>query len=235
MKLYEKCILRDSREVRINSWDDENDRPCIKYERNENHKQATGALGMLIKTARDCEEIATPDRIEQQFLDGLKAWSISEDDVYLYLGEEKFVPHIFLNISPNWKGDGDVHALDLLVDQYMRECNRFLEWVYIIENGSEGDMIHAHIVGKINPKYEKSTITHFNKGNHTRQLKKYANKIEGIRGKIEGAGINRMILRTPELIKDKKEYLVEELKPEGHKNLSKIWDNPKLVSLFTVK
>ena len=235
MLLYEKCVLRGSREIENISWDDENERVVNILVRNDNYKAPEGAMKLLIKTAIDCKEVATKDRINDQFIKQMEKFNISEDEVYLWLGEEKFVTHIFLNISPNWKGKGNVHDLDLLVDSYMKECNRFLEWTYIIENGSEGDMIHTHIVGKLNPKFEKSTITHFNKGNHVRQLQKYANKIEGLRGLIKGTGINRQILRTPELVSDKLDYLIEDRKPEGHKNFSNIWDEPKLVSLFTVK
>jgi len=228
-------LIRASPTIEKRVWNDEIKKIERITHRNENYAPPPGVLVRIIKTALDCLDIATSEAIEKQFLKGCKEWEITEDDIYDYLGEEKFVPHVFLNISPNWKGEGNVLALDRVIDSYMRESMRYDNWTYIIENGSDGDMIHAHIVAKINAKYEKSVITHLNKGNHVQQLRKYAKNEKGIEGKITGKGIQRSILRNPELIKDKLDYLIEEKKPEGHKNKSIIWDKPKSVSIFTVK
>ena len=239
MKLYEKCILRSMENIPEVYWDFEEDRSGIRWKENEDFLEPKGPLKLLIKVAVDCQEVASKDLIQRQFDKGLDKWGLDIKDVYDYLGVEMFIPHMFLNISPNWKGDDNIKdkvcALDTLVNSYMKESERFLEWTYIIENGSNGDLIHAHIVAKMNPKFEKSTVTHFNKSNHVRQLKKYAQGSEVLRGKIEGKGINRMILRNPELVQDKLNYLQEELKPVGHKNKSNIWEEPKFVSYFTVK
>jgi len=233
--MFEKCLIRASPHIEKKIWNEDDQRIKVIQERNGNYAPPPGVLVRIIKVALDSLDIASGARIEAQFLKSCKEWNITEDDLYEYLGEEKFVPHVFLNISPNWKGHGDVLALDRLIDAYMRESNRFEKWTYIIENGSDGDMIHAHIVAKINAKYEKSVITHLNKGNHVQQLKKYAKGDKGIEGCVSGQGVQRTILRNPELIKDKLDYLIETLKPEGHKNKSIIWESPKTVSIFTVK
>lgn len=177
-----------------------------------------------------------------------------------------FTPSIMLNISPNWKGAYNLipddtdglepdelaereymvlenqrmeEALQYLVETYMRECNRFDYYDYVLEVGSEGNHLHAHIVGHVNPGLMKSVCgdatkgstrtSHFGKGNHVQQLIKISKGIKGIKGYITRYGIQSSILRKDYLVNDKIDYLYEDKKPEGHKNLYVLWDSPKHV------
>jgi len=137
-----------------------------------------------------------------------------------------FTPSVMINISPNWNGKvikGKINKLKKLINLYMEE-GWYDEWSYVIENGSEGKHIHAHIVAHMNPQRLKSTESHLRRGNHTRQLIKYSNKIEGMGGLIEGVSVQKVFLRTEVLVNDKLDYLIEEKKPSGHKNKSVIED-----------
>ena len=143
-----------------------------------------------------------------------------------YYNIEPFVPQVMINISPNWNGKiitGKINKLKKLINLYLQE-GWYDRWSYVIENGSNGGHIHAHIVARMNPQRLKSTEAHLRKNNHTRQLQKYSMKIEGMGGLIEGVSVQRVILRTETLVKDKLDYLIEEKKPIGHKNKSIIED-----------
>jgi hypothetical protein len=52
---------------------------------------------------------------------------------------------------------------------------------------------------------------------------KYA-KSRAMEGIIKGVSVQKVFLRTEEMVKDKKDYLREDLKPEGHKNFSVVED-----------
>lgn len=148
------------------------------------------------------------------------------DKIAKYYNIEPFVPQVMINISPNWNGKiitGKINKLKKLINLYLKE-GWFDRWSYVIENGSEGKHIHAHIVARMNPQRLKSVESHLRKNNHTRQLQKYASKIEGMEGLIEGVSVQRILLRTETLVKDKLDYLIEEKKPVGHKNKSIIED-----------
>ena len=158
-----------------------------------------------------------------------------------YLGVIPFTPSVMINISPDWKCVKDkmtdtrkIKILTDIVEKYMAEGQRYDYYSYVIENGSNGDHIHAHIVAHINPKIGKSVNTHLAKGNHTQQLKKLANKLKGMEGIIKGPGVQKIFLRNEELVKDKLDYLIEDLKPEGHKNKSVLTGRVDKI-LFTVK
>lgn len=149
-----------------------------------------------------------------------------------YMGVKPFVTSVMINISPNWKGKfGEDKLTDKLmtkkfsqvIDYYLKSSNRYGRWKYVLENGSEGNFLHAHIVAEFNPKCVKSVETHIGKGNHAGELRKAWDKIfpEGYVGLLKGKfAVHRVILRNENLLNDKLNYLTEELKPEGHKNLS---------------
>lgn len=140
-----------------------------------------------------------------------------------------FTPSVMINISPDWKDNRcnktKIKILKFIIDSYMKE-GWYDKWEYVIENGSDGTHIHAHIVAHMNVERLKSVETHLRKGNHFNQIKKYAKKCgsEGMEGIIKGSGVQKTFLRTQELVDDKLKYLQEEHKPEGHKNLSVIED-----------
>jgi hypothetical protein len=143
-----------------------------------------------------------------------------------------FTPWVMINISPDWKSGFlasnkcRTKYLKQIINNYMKE-GWYEKWDYVIECGSQGDHIHAHIVCKMNTQRLKSVETHLKKGRHTPQLIKYAKHIKGMEGIIKGSGVQKTFLRTEELVKDKINYLDEDLKPEGHKNL-KILDDSRI-------
>jgi hypothetical protein len=122
--------------------------------------------------------------------------------------------------------------LEGVVESYLSElCGglpRYTHASYIIECGGQGGHVHAHIVAHMNPKILKSVETHIRKNKMTDQLMKYP-KSGGMRGIIQRPGISRTLLRNQELIDDKLLYLIEEHKPEGHKNRKVIADVKHLV------
>lgn len=150
----------------------------------------------------------------------------TKKEILDYMKIIPFTPSVMINISPNWNGKvvkGKINKLKKLINLYMEE-GWYDYWSYVIENGSEGKHIHAHVVAHMNPERLKSTESHLRKGNHTRQLMKYSNKIEGMGGLIEGVSVQKTVLRTETLVKDKLDYLIEDNKPPGHKNKSVIED-----------
>lgn len=158
----------------------------------------------------------------------------NKTEIYKYLGREvpiPFNPSVMINISPNWKGKfGQDNLTDklmikkfiIVVDKYLKASNRYSKYKWNLECGGEGNHLHAHIVAEIRPTSYKSVITHINKGNHSNEIRKIWDQTfpKGYQRVCKGKhSIQRILLRNEELLKDKLNYLVEELKPEGHKNL----------------
>lgn len=152
-----------------------------------------------------------------------------------------FVPFMTLNISPNWRdsgmGAGDdtisQRMLKELIERFGKQNDRFRQLDYVLECGSNGDHLHAHCVLMLNPKFEKTVITQQRKGNLARSLRKLWKDIcdkqviherrEAMRGILEGKfALQFSLLRKPEFLEDKLNYLCEELKPEDHKNSYKL-------------
>lgn len=144
-----------------------------------------------------------------------------------------FHPSVMINISPNWKGQfGKNDLTDILmvknfrktIDSYLNESigpnKRFTKYKYCLECGSGGDFLHAHIVAELNPKIIKSMKSHFAHNIHVQQLNKYWNKnFKGHQGLIKGKfAIQRNLINNRIMLEDKKAYLIEENKEEGHKN-----------------
>ena len=106
-----------------------------------------------------------------------------------FMGIIPFTPSVMINISPDWSESklttefAKVTCLKKIIDLYMKE-QWYDKWEYVIENGSDGTHIHAHIVAHMNVKRLKSVESHLKKGNQTQQLKKYAKKVKGIQGCI---------------------------------------------------
>lgn len=264
--LWKQCILKSTKYITERTWNDDEDRMIKTRVDNPDYKEPKGILRQAIRNATACQDVASVDKVSVQWDMNLKLYGITKDDVYDYLDIIPFTPSIMLNISPNWKGQyhlisDDVDGLEpseladrewqllenammvedmtTLIETYMKECNRFDYYDYILEVGGEGNMLHAHIVGHVNPRLIKSVCgdatkgstktSHFGKGNHVQQLIKVSKGIKGIKGLITRFGIQSSILRKDYLVSDKLDYLVEEKKPEGHKNLYVLWDAPKHV------
>ena len=212
-------------------------------ERNEEYKEAPTRILYAIEECRKQEGAHYQLGIKwttQKSNDFMIRFAGSEQIILDYLEIIPFTPSVMINISPDWKSSKEKMTnttkgkrLETLLKKYLEESQRYDYYNYVIENGADGEHIHAHIVAHINPKISKSVNTHLSKGNHTQQLKKYAKGIKGIEGTIKGAGITKTFLRNKDLVKDKLDYLIEDLKPEGHKNKSIMWGGE--VVLFTVK
>lgn len=148
------------------------------------------------------------------------------EGIALFMGKTPFVPCMMFNISPNWKGKPInnimIKQMKHTLDTYLASCNRYSKWKYVLECGGNGDFLHAHCVAEINTDVEKSVWTHIKKGNHNQEIRKIWDK-KGFPGYLKGKySIQSTILRTETLRDDKLEYLIEELKPEGHKNAKKL-------------
>jgi diadenosine tetraphosphate (Ap4A) HIT family hydrolase len=252
---WKQCIDRARPTIEQIGWDDVND--CMMREEvpNPDYKRPEGLLRQAIRNASNCMECATSLRVEEQWNRNLKTFGITEQDVLDYLDIVPFTPWVMLNVSPNWKGSYHVIPDDIdpaerewmelenavlrdhltyVIEAYLKESNRFDKYSYVLECGSNGDHLHAHIVAHINPELHKSVETHLNKGNHVQQMKKYSKGLKGIEGCINGKGIQKSILRHQYLVDDKLKYLIEEEKPDGHKNAYVVADVIHKV-LFTVK
>lgn len=155
----------------------------------------------------------------------------NSESIAKYMGVEPYIPSVMINISPNWKGQfGKDKLTDKLMikhfkkvlDKYLTASNRYSKYKYVLECGSEGNFLHAHIVAEFNKSNLKSVNTHINKGNHALEIRKIWDKTfpEGYVGLLKGKfAIHRIILRVENLRNDKLKYLLENEKPEGHKNL----------------
>lgn len=161
-----------------------------------------------------------------------------------YLDVIPFTPSIMINISPDWNSIPDrmtqnrqIKILEGIIEKYMEESQRYDKYSYVIENGFDGKNIHAHIVAHVNPRIQKSVYTHIDKNKHVYQIQKYAKKLnfKGADKLIKNNSIQRTWIRTEEILNDKLDYLIEEKKPEGHKNHSVIGDGRVDRVLFTVK
>lgn len=158
------------------------------------------------------------------------------------MGHKPFQNAVMINISPNWKGKFDLKGVkgkmltkmfSNVIQEYLESCDRYTQWKFCLECGGEGNFLHAHIVAEINPKMEKSVITHINKGNHKIEIMKKWEKtiskryptypsgiVKGSEGLLKGKfSIQRILIRNEEMLKDKLDYLIEGNKPDGHQNL----------------
>ena len=165
------------------------------------------------------------DEMDMNGIHGIPKIYWNSKEICDFMGIIPFVPSVMINISPDWKEmknhKNKVNVLKDIIDNYMKE-QWYEKWEYVIENGSDGKHIHAHLVAQMNSNRLKSVESHLKKGNHTQQLKKYAKKIKGMEGIIKGNSVQKIFLRTEEIVKDKLLYLHEDTKPEGHKNKSVI-------------
>lgn len=258
--VWKLCVNKSTRVFEKCVWCEDTDSLNRIMVENEDYKEPQGILKQAIRNAARCEDVADDETITAQWHKNLKDFGLTTEDINAYLDIIPFTPSIMLNISPNWKGkyhviddDTEPHekeylllenqrmeeALQMLVETYMRECNRFDYYDYVMEVGSEGNHLHAHIVGHVNPRLIRSVCgdstkgstktSHFGKGNHVQQLLKISKGLKGIKGYVTRYGIQSSILRKDYLVNDKLDYLYEEKKPEGHKNLYVLWDSPKHV------
>lgn len=166
-------------------------------------------------------------------------WKIILDAMYADLNEERFLHNYMINISPAWAGVKPnklmISLLNTVIEGYLNESDRWDDALYTLENGGEGNFLHAHIVAKPNKDIITSVDTHMRKGNHAYQIRKrwdkeckYNPKLVGYVGCLKGINsIQKIVLRNNELISDKKDYLLEDKKPEGHTNVKQEYLNKR--------
>jgi hypothetical protein len=241
--LYSLVLQKKSRTNIISEWSDESGDFIKHTAHNDNYKEPTPRILYALKKYDEYHSEwdwinypKGPQKLDEKFIN----WCGGEDNVYDYLEIIPFTPSVMINISPDWKESklttefGKTVVLKKIINDYMQE-GWYDKWEYVIECGSNGDHIHAHIVAHVNPDRIKSCIdgftykyikgkkvkkntSHIGKCNHVNQLKKYAKKVKGIEGCIKGNSIQSTILRNETLVDDKLKYLIEEHKPDGHKN-----------------
>lgn len=140
-----------------------------------------------------------------------------------YYGQEKFNECWMLNISPDWKGKTiDRHMFKQfckVMDLFHSNTRRFLSMDYVLECGGEGNFLHCHAVFKLNLK-KPGNIKSLRKGNFLKEFRSCWDRCDP---RYKGLVKNRVALQTTfitneEMLKDKIDYLTEELKPESHKN-----------------
>jgi hypothetical protein len=170
------------------------------------------------------------DRLKDEWIDlfdrskGTKGELLHKYALKFYKMEPP-IPRVFLTISPNWKGTditcSMIERFKIVLNSYLLESNRYTDARYVLECGGEGNHLHAHVVAQLNKDILKSVESHLAKGNHSQQIRKYWKKLfddfpDALKSRVS---IHKNILRTDKIIEDKLNYLIEELKPEGHKNL----------------
>lgn len=141
------------------------------------------------------------------------------------LGMIPFIPSLSINVSPAWKGMGSplMHRYEILQDfakSFIAEYVPFLftEYAYVIENGSEGNFPHIHMVFQCNPKTKKQLNTWLAK-NAKARITKHFKKI-CLMHSFECPKLNYQTCRinTEPILNDKIDYLFEDRKPPGHTN-----------------
>jgi hypothetical protein len=158
---------------------------------------------------------------------------MSKDDLNAYFGVVPFNRCIMLNISPNWKGklaNEDLPWINKFIKtvmlKFFQNCNRFTKMKYVIECGSEGDFIHIHSVFELNPAMAKSNTACIRKGNLLGEFRKIWDRIakldsdsQGFVGYVKGKyALQSTLINTREILRDKLDYLIEDLKPLSHQN-----------------
>lgn len=138
-----------------------------------------------------------------------------------------FIPSLSINISPDWKGttlslEHRFHILKEFMDSFLEEYQPFLftEYAYVVEVGSEGNFPHLHIVLQCNSKTKKQLKSWLAKNAKARINKHF--KRSCLKNGIDPVGINYQTCRlnTEEILNDKIDYLFEDRKPKGHKNMA---------------
>jgi hypothetical protein len=138
-----------------------------------------------------------------------------------------------INISPEWpksmKGKeipvNLVNTLNDLIIDWLSIDRNFQHAYYTIENGKNGDHLHAHIVALPSANREKIVNGKLAKHNKDQLIRVWNNHF-GVNGPFKGGISNKnkrfsvqyKKLNNIEFIKDKEDYLMEHLKPESHKN-----------------
>lgn len=139
-----------------------------------------------------------------------------------------FIHQYMINISPRWNSEHEPSNIEI---KLFRKCT--LEYLnqgvkggwwesgfFTLESGGTGKHLHAHLVLKPNKEILKSVDSYMD-GNHSSGFTKIFSKHMGEYGECKGRfAIQKKVLRNEELIDDKIDYLLENMKEEGHKNMT---------------
>lgn len=192
------------------------------YEYYENGGNATLSLKAMPSIPFEPKEMVHPDDV----------------DLCDYYNVEPFTKSWMLNVSPNWKGcvitRDMINFFIAVIDLFYENCNRFIKMSYVLENGHGKDHLHAHIVFTLNTK-KPGYMTSIKKGNILTEWRNCWNRLAKDNPSMDDLTIDdewidcvnlckskhalqTCLLTTPEMLKDKLDYLIEDLKPESHKN-----------------
>ena len=162
----------------------------------------------------------------------------SDINLYEYYNVEKFTKSWMLNVSPNWKGvlitREMLNFFVAVIESFYGNCDRFTKMDYVLENGHGRDHLHAHIVFELNTK-KPGYMTPIKKGKILTEFRNCWNRLAKDNPSMDNltiddewidpvdlcksrCALNTCLLTSPEMLKDKLDYLVEDLKPESHKN-----------------
>lgn len=146
-----------------------------------------------------------------------------------YLDIVPFNDSLMLNISPKWSEGSEgisegnkIRFLRKIIDSFIHDSGRFLRTKYVIECGKNGDHIHAHCVLELDPKLKKSNKTWISKHNHIRDFrniwKRFASAADMSDSIDSKHALQSILIKNRNMLKDKLDYLVEQLKPLSHQN-----------------
>lgn len=170
---------------------------------------------------------------------------MSKEDLFRHYGKEIFNPCIMINISPNWKGKLPREEykfankfIDVVMKRFYNDSNRFSKMKYVIECGKDGDFVHLHSVLELNVAMRNSNKSWIKKGNHLRDLRNIWKKtclefedFNDYQNALKGRfALQNTLLNCNELIRDKLNYLIEELKPISHQNSDESPQHPHIVN-----
>lgn len=137
-----------------------------------------------------------------------------------YFNIKKFENCWMLNISPDWKGNiclDNIRHFKEVMRLFYNNTRRFSYVKYVLECGGEANFLHCHAVFKLNPD-KPGNMKSCYKGNFLKEFRSCWDRL-GYKGKVKGRhALQTTLITNKEMLKDKLEYLIEELKPESHKN-----------------
>jgi hypothetical protein len=180
--------------------------------------------------AKLCEFKADLEKLEWNNMK--RPTELSKKELYEFFNMTEFQDCIMINVSPKWvegleglNEGGKIKFLKIVLNKFITCSDRFTKHKFVIECGKNGNHIHAHAVLQLNPDMKKSNKTWISKGNITRDLRAVWNKLsreleleqeDCLKSKY---AIQTILIKNERMLKDKLDYLIEELKPLSHQNL----------------
>lgn len=163
-----------------------------------------------------------------------KRWHISDvwwrcvdhPEIYEYLEIREFKEAIMINVSPDWKGKCNNQQIDILkkvVEVIGGNKNRFENYAYAIECGSNGDFVHMHCVLAFNDQQINNYKKHKNyckAGIYKEFQTAFKRSAEVIHKSYSELNlmIDKKLIRSQDMLGDKLDYLIESRKPMSHQN-----------------